>query len=29
MRIFLPLMPAKAKLFNIDELQDALNWAAA
>lgn len=29
MRIFLPLMPAKAKLFNINQLQDALNWAAA
>lgn len=29
MRIVMPLMPAKTKLFHTDELKDALAWAAA
>ncbi len=29
MRMFLPLWPAKTKLFTIDQMQDALDWAAA
>lgn len=29
MRIFMPLMPARTKLFHTDELKDALAWAAA
>lgn len=29
MRMFLPLFPAKAKLFGVDHLQDAFDWAAA
>lgn len=29
MRIFMPLLPAKKKLFGIDQINDALKWAAS
>jgi len=29
LRIFMPLMPARTKLFHTDKLKDALAWAAA
>lgn len=29
MRIFMPLMPARTRVFGMDEMQEALDWAAA